>query len=106
MAKDTDGAYLAHVSDTLEEHGKQLSAIQTVLGMMLDTLQAQTEMLTEVLAAARDEPGDSPVAQALTNLTAAVGENTQAVNTMAESMNDMASLLVASGHEASDTPAP
>jgi len=106
MARDSDGAYLAHISDTLAEHSQQLGTIHTVLGQMLSAIEAQTEMLTEVLAAARDEPGDSPVAQALTNLTAAVGENTQAVNTMAESMNDMASLLVASGHEASDTPAP
>lgn len=101
MARDSDGAYLAHISDTLAEHSQQLGTIHAVLGQMLSAIEAQTEMLTEVLQAARSEPANSPVAQALTKLSAAVAENTNAVATMAETMGELARLLPDEpGHEA------
>lgn len=93
MAGDRDGAFMAHISDKLEEHSARFVAIEGVLGLMLDTLQAQTEMLTELLNAAREEPGLSPVARALEALATAVGENTEAVNGMARTMEEMASHL-------------
>lgn len=42
------------------------------LGLMLDTLQQQTNLLSEIAAAVRDEPGPSPVIQSLDELTGAV----------------------------------
>ena len=93
MAGDRDGAYMAHISDKLEEHSARFAAVEGVLGLMLETLQAQTEMLTEILNAAREDAGPSPVARALTNLTTAVAENTAAVSGMASTMGELASHL-------------
>lgn len=42
------------------------------LGLMLDTLQQQTNLLSEIAVAVRDEPGPSPVIQSLDELTEAV----------------------------------
>lgn len=98
MAGDRDGAFMAHISDKLEEHSARFVAVEGVLGLMLETLQAQTEMLTEVLNAARQEPGPSPVARALEHLASAVAENTEAVSGMARTMGELAAHL--------DLPAP
>ncbi len=79
MASGKDGALLAHISDTVTEVAEQLGEhkdvqqnILAVLNSLLDTNQAQTEMLSEILGAAQQEPGPSPVAQALETLVAAV----------------------------------
>lgn len=42
------------------------------LGLMLDTLQQQTNLLTEIAEAVRQEPGPSPIVQSLDELTGAV----------------------------------
>jgi hypothetical protein len=57
-------------------------AMNTALGLMIDTLQMQTKLLGELADLARDEPGPSPVLQSLNDLTAAVeelGSNVEAV---------------------------
>ena len=79
MASGKDGALLAHISDTvtevaeqLEEHRGVQQNILTILNSLLETNQAQTEMLAEILGAAQQEPGPSPVAEALEALVAAV----------------------------------
>ena len=88
MAVAKEEAYLAHISDTVtaieEEQGEQkqaLSNILTILGLLLETNQAQSEMLTEILGAASQEAGPSPVAEALEALALRVRDmdNRQAV---------------------------
>lgn len=77
MTTTKDGALLAHISDTVtatEEvvvgQGEVQRNILTVLNAVLDTCEAQTEMLTELLGAASQEAGPSPVAEALEALVA------------------------------------
>lgn len=48
------------------------SKMNQALGLMLDTLQQQTNLLSEIAAAVRDEPGPSPIIQSLDELTGAV----------------------------------
>jgi hypothetical protein len=79
MTTAKDGAYLAHISDTMTELAEQLEEhrgvqqnILTVLNQLLETNQAQSEMLAEILGAASQEAGPSPVAQALETLGAIV----------------------------------
>ena len=48
------------------------TAMKQALGLMIDTLQQQTNLLTEIAAAVRQEPGPSPIVQSLDELTAAV----------------------------------
>jgi hypothetical protein len=79
MTTARDGALLAHISDTvtafaegLEEHRQVQQNILTVLDALLETSQAQSEMLAEILGAASQEAGPSPVAQALEALVAVI----------------------------------
>jgi hypothetical protein len=79
MTTAHDGALLAHISDTvtafaegLEEHRQVQQNILTVLDALLGTSQAQSEMLAEILGAASQEAGPSPVAQALEALVAVI----------------------------------
>jgi hypothetical protein len=48
------------------------TAIVNALGLVLDTLQQQTNLLHELVDVARDEPGSSPVITSLDDLTEAV----------------------------------
>jgi hypothetical protein len=60
-------------------------AMNTALGLMLDTLQMQTNLLSELADLARVEPGPSPVIQSLDNLASAVedmGVNVEAVGSI------------------------
>jgi hypothetical protein len=60
-------------------------AMNNALGLMLDTLQMQTNLLSELADLARVEPGPSPVVQSLDNLTSAVedmGANVEAVGSI------------------------
>lgn len=79
MAADRDGALLSHIADSvttiaegLEEHREVQQSILTVLNALLETNQAQSEMLAEILGAASQEAGPSPVAQALEALAAVI----------------------------------
>jgi CII-binding regulator of phage lambda lysogenization HflD len=79
MAATKDGAHLAHLADTvtalaeqLAEHGKVQQNILTVLNALLETNQAQSEMLADILGAASQDTGPSPVAEALEALAAQV----------------------------------
>jgi len=47
-------------------------AMNSALGLMIDTLQMQTNLLGELADLARDEPGPSPLLQSMDDLTAAV----------------------------------
>jgi hypothetical protein len=79
MAATKDGAHLAHIADTvtaiaerLAQHREVQQSILTVLNELLAADQAQSEMLADILAAASQEAGPSPVAQALEVLAARV----------------------------------
>ena len=79
MATAKDAADLAHMADTvtalveqLAEHREVQQNILAVLHKLLETSQAQSEMLAEILGAASEEAGPSPVAQVLEALTARV----------------------------------
>ncbi len=60
------------------------TAIVTALGLVLDTLQQQTNLLHELVNAARDEPGPSPVITSLDELTAAVARMGAGVESLAQ----------------------
>ena len=77
MAATKDGAHLAHLADTvtalaeqLAEHREVQQNILTVLNALLETNQAQSEMLADILGAATQDAGPSPVAEALEALAA------------------------------------
>ena len=79
MAATRDGAHLAHLADTvtalaeqLAEHREVQQNILAVLNALLETSQAQSEMLADILGAASQEAGPSPVAHALEALAAQV----------------------------------
>jgi len=66
-------------------------AMNQALGLMLDTLQQQTNLLREIAAAAQDEPGPSPVLQSLDELIEAVvqmGVGIEALNTKLDALPD------------------
>jgi hypothetical protein len=79
MAAMKDGAHLAHIGDTVtaiaEQLEEQRGVQQTILAVLNELLavnRAQSEMLADILAAASEEAGPSPVAQALEALSARV----------------------------------
>jgi hypothetical protein len=66
---------------SISERIADLQAVQqnmlTVLNLLLETNEAQTEMLADILAAASAETGPSPVADVLSALVAAVDRLTE-----------------------------
>jgi hypothetical protein len=50
------------------------NTMNSVLGLMLDTLQAQTNLLRQINEYAKDEPGESPLTKILRELTSAIME--------------------------------
>jgi DNA-directed RNA polymerase sigma subunit (sigma70/sigma32) len=72
MAVTKDGAPLAPIADSvtaiveqLAQHRELQQTILAVLNELLAANQAQSEMLADILAAASQEAGPSPIAQAL-----------------------------------------
>lgn len=84
MATDRDGALLAHIADTVTEMRQEQAAMAATVLRMVETGEAHTEMLGEILRAARQELGPPETAQALQTLTSAVEANTAAVGALAE----------------------
>lgn len=79
MANTKEGAQLAHIADTVTEIAEELAEqkdiqanVLVVLNALLETNQAQSEMLSEILGAASQEAGPSPVAKALEALVAQI----------------------------------
>ena len=79
MAATQGGPTLAHLSDAVTAIAEQLGeqkevqqTILTVLGQLLEANQAQSEMLSDILGAASQDVGPSPVAEALEALAAQV----------------------------------
>lgn len=50
----------------------RLTAMETAMGLMIDTMQQQSNLLREIAEAVRQEPGESPVVTAIDELTQAV----------------------------------
>jgi hypothetical protein len=66
-------------------------AMNTALGLMIDTLHLQTNLLRELADFASDEPGPSPIIHSIDDLTAAVvemGENVESVGAMLDDLPD------------------
>jgi cell division protein ZapA (FtsZ GTPase activity inhibitor) len=89
MNRDNDRWIAIQVADAvkpLRDDMAQLRDMQrnllTGFNLMLDTLGAQTEMLAEILSAARQEQGPSEVAKALEQLTAAVQQNNETIEAL------------------------
>jgi hypothetical protein len=62
----------------------RLSAMEAAMGLMIDTMQAQSHLLHEIAEAVREEPGESPVVTALDELTEAVVQMGTNVELLAE----------------------
>ncbi len=65
------------------------NAVVGALGIMLKSLQLQTNMLTELVDAARADPGESPVVQALEQLTTAVVQMGAGVQILSRQVEDL-----------------
>jgi hypothetical protein len=67
----------------------QQANILSALGMILDTLRAQTKMLQQLTALARDEPASSPLVESLDDLTGAVLAMDGSLQTMAGQLDGL-----------------
>jgi hypothetical protein len=86
---DTPPADLTITRLTALEAGQ--TAMHQALGLMLDTLQQQTNVLREIAAAVQYEPGPSPVVQSLDELTEAVvhvGAGIESLSTKLDALPD------------------
>jgi len=70
--------------NSLAEMNTRLNAMQTAMGLMIDTMQQQSNVLREIAEAVRQEPGESPVVTSLDKLTQAVVVMGANVETLAE----------------------
>ena len=79
----------------------RLTAMETAMGLMIDTMQQQSHLLREIADAVRQEPGESPVVTALDELTQAVVVMGANVETLAQRFsvlpNELASALKVGG---------
>jgi methyl-accepting chemotaxis protein len=64
-------------------------AMNQALGLMIDTLQQQTNLLSEIAQAVRQEPGPSPIVQGLDELTAAVVQMGAGVETLHAKLDEL-----------------
>jgi cell division protein ZapA (FtsZ GTPase activity inhibitor) len=104
MNRDNDRWIAIQVAEAvkpLREDMAQLRDMQrnllTGFNLMLDTLGAQTEMLAEILSAARQEQGPSEVAVALEQLTAAIQQNNDTLHTLGEALTALPGEIVRAG---------
>lgn len=81
------------------------TAMNQALGLMLDTLQQQTNLLREIAAAVKDDPGPSPIVQSLDELTGAVvqmGAGIEALRSQVTDLPDAISAAMDGGPPASE----
>ena len=84
-------------------------AMNQALGLMIDTLHQQTNLLTEIAQAVRQEPGPSPIVQSLDELTAAVVRMGAGVETLHATLDELPAAIGAvldGGEPPSPVPAP
>jgi len=96
MIKTADGAHQAQLSETVTAIAVQLAErrevqqnILSVLEGLLETSQAQSEMLADILKAASEDTGPSPIAEALRVLAAHVQEMDEHQMTLIASMAEL-----------------
>ena len=65
------------------------SAMNTALGLIVDTLQVQTNLLQELCALAQDEPEPSSLGRILSELTFSVGKMGANVETVATKLDEL-----------------
>jgi hypothetical protein len=65
------------------------------LGLMLDTLQAQTNLLRRLHEYAKDEPAESPVTKILGELTGAIMELDASIDGMEKKFDRLAGTIIA-----------
>lgn len=82
------------------------TAMNGALGLMLDTLQAQTNLLRELTEYARDEPGPSPLVQTLTKLSDVVIQMGASIDTMSQRFDDLPEAIAAIFETGMDDAAP
>ncbi|MCB8883939.1 hypothetical protein ACELLULO517_27075 [Acidisoma cellulosilytica] len=71
------------------------SLMNQALGLLVDTLQQQTDLLAEIAAAVREEPGQSPIVAAINDLTAAVETMGAGVDVLHEKLDALPAALSA-----------
>jgi hypothetical protein len=71
------------------------NAMNGALGLMLDTLQAQTNLLRRLHEYAKDEPEESPVTKILGELTTAIIELDASVGGMEKKFDRLAGTIIA-----------
>jgi len=86
----------SHSSTRLAALETGQTAIVTALGLVLDTLKQQTNLLQELVDAARDEPGPSPVITSLDELTEAVVRMGAGIETLAQQFDTLPDAISAS----------
>jgi hypothetical protein len=83
------------------------NAMNGALGLMLDTLQAQTNLLRRLHEYAKDEPEESPVTKILGELTTAIIELDASVGGMEKKFDRLArTIIAANGMDASGNSSP
>jgi hypothetical protein len=71
------------------------NAMNGALGLMLDTLQAQTNLLRRLHEYAKDEPAESPVTKILGELTGAIMELDASIDGMEKKFDRLAGTIIA-----------
>jgi hypothetical protein len=71
------------------------NAMNGALGLMLDTLQAQTNLLRRLHEYAKDEPAESPVTKILGELTGAIMELDASIGGMEKKFDRLADTVIA-----------
>jgi hypothetical protein len=82
------------------------TAMNGALGLILDTLQVQTNLLRELAEYARDEPGPSPMIKTLTTLSDAVIQMGVSTDTMSQKFDDLPGVIAAIFETSMDDAAP
>jgi hypothetical protein len=85
----TDNTLPTALHDRLTGLETGLKAVVGALGQMLSTLHQQTNLLSELAAAAREEPGESPVVKSLDELTEAVVQVGAGVQILHQKIDDI-----------------
>ncbi len=70
-------------------------AMNAALGLMLDTLQAQTNLLRRLNEYAKDEPAESPVTKILSELTGAIMELDASIGGMEQKFDRLSDTIAA-----------
>lgn len=106
MNETRDSADLAQIAATVEANAARLGTMTEILRVMIDTQEAQSAMLAQILAAAVTPPGPSPVAEALRTLADRVEANTSAIGGMAAVMEGLPAAIGEALEPGQPRPAP